>query len=59
MTAPLTAEILIEKILEQKTAVMSDQQIIDFLQHNAKQNGFIAKLKQSGLKLNPSALLNQ
>ncbi|MBU2919432.1 DNA mismatch repair endonuclease MutL [Psychrosphaera sp. F3M07] len=59
MTAPLTAELLIEKILEQKTAVMSDQQIIDFLQHNAKQNGFIAKLKQSGLKLNPSALLNQ
>jgi DNA mismatch repair protein MutL len=58
MMQALTPEILIDKVLQQRSRLMSNQQIIDVLFQNAKQAGFIDELKASALKLDAEALLN-
>ena len=58
MAQDLTPEILIDKVLQKKPKLTSNQQIIDVLLHDAKQSGFIDRLKSLALKLDAKALLN-
>lgn len=58
MSKALTSELLIEDILEQQIQLTSVKQVTNFLLGNAKQASFVAKLKNTALKLNAETLLN-
>lgn len=58
MAQALTSESLIENILEQQVQLTSVKQVTDFLLENAKQTDFVAKLKNTALKLNAETLLS-
>jgi DNA mismatch repair protein MutL len=59
MAQALTAESLVENILDQQAQLTSAKQVTDFLLKKAQQADFITELKDSALKLDAESLLSQ
>lgn len=59
MLKQISDDELIEQILSQQSSWRESKEVVDFLQHIAKQPNFEAKLKQCAVKLDESVLLQQ
>jgi hypothetical protein len=59
MTQALTAEALVENILDQQAQLTSATQVTDFFLKKAQQADFITELKDTALRLDAESLLSQ